>query len=378
MTRRGHGEGSIFLRKDGLWAAVIDLGYNNGRRSRVALYAKTRREVHERLASALRAKQQGLRVAPERQTVEQYLRDWLNAKRGRVRARTWQRYEQYVRIHAVPIIGRLPLAGLGPEHVQQLLDQRLKEGVSAASVHHLRAVLRTALAQAERWNKVPRNAAALVDAPTVARREMKTLSPTQARQLLATAAGDRLEALYVLAITTGMRQGELLGLRWTDVGFDSADLMVRATLQRTSEGYVLGEPKTSHSRRRITLGTTAVAALRRHRISQAEDRLAIGSGWRDGDFVFTNEAGGPLDATNVLRRSFHPLLTRAGLPRIRFHDLRHTAATLLLGQGIHPKIVSEMLGHSQVAITLDLYSHVTPTMQQEAAAALDSVLAKSQ
>ena len=198
----------------------------------------------------------------------------------------------------------------------------------------------------------------------------------EARTLLAVAQGDRWEALYVLALHTGMRQGELLALRWRDVDLARGTLQVRATLQRTKEdGYTLTAPKTKHSQRRIKLGTAAVEALSAHRARQAEERLALGAIW-DGthDLVFPNTLGKPMDGIHLLRREFLPLLERAGLPRIRFHDLRHTAATLLLGRGVNPKIVSEMLGHASISITLDIYSHVLPDMQDQAAAAMDAAL----
>jgi integrase len=176
------------------------------------------------------------------------------------------------------------------------------------------------------------------------------------------AAGDRLEALYVLALTTGMRQGELFRLRWADVDLEGHALAVR------------GEPKTAKSRRQVLLSEVGVEALRRHAGRQAEECRAAGNEWREAGLVFANAVGGSLTTTNVTYRSFRPLLERAGLPVIRFHDLRHTAATLLLGKGIHPKVVSELLGHSQVGVTLDLYSHVTPTMHREAVGAFDDLL----
>jgi integrase len=205
---------------------------------------------------------------------------------------------------------------------------------------------------------------------------MATLSPEQARALLETAEGDRLEALYVLALSTGMRQGELLGLRWRNVDLDGGSLQVRATLQRTRDGFTFSEPKTARSCRQVTLTKQAVEALRGHRSRQVEERLQMGGAWEDNGLVFANEVGRPIEAGNLIRRSFHPLLERAGLPKGRFHDLRHTAATLALGKGVHPKIVAEMLGHSQIAVTLDLYSHVTPTMQRQAADALEAVLSR--
>lgn len=188
--------------------------------------------------------------------------------------------------------------------------------------------------------------------------------------------GDRLHALYVVAVSTGLRQGELLALRWGDVDLAGGALAVRATLQRTKEeGYVLRAPKTKQSQRRIILGTVATAALRAHRARQAEERLALGEAWDASlDLVFPNTLGRPMDGTNLLHYHFYPLLKRSGLPRIRFHDLRHTAATLLLGRGVNPKIVSEMLGHASISITLDVYSHVLPAMQAQAAAAMDDAL----
>ncbi len=202
------------------------------------------------------------------------------------------------------------------------------------------------------------------------------------------AQGDRFEALYTLAVTTGMRRGELLALKWRDVDSAApaggsangqAALQVRATLaEKVKGGFDYAEPKSARSRRRIALTAAAAEALRIHRARQAEERLLVGPEWQDNDLVFCTHEGKPLIGSNVLNQNFHPLLKRAGLPRIRFHDLRHTAATLLLLRGVHPKIVSEMLGHSSVSLTLDVYSHVLPDMQREATTALDQMLAEGQ
>ena len=374
MTRRGHGEGTIFKARDGRWVAMLDLGYSTGRRRRKAFYGVTRKDVQERLAMAVNSRRQGLPSVSERQTVADYLSTWLEATRASVRPRTWSRYEQYVRIHAIPEIGRLSIARLTPQDLQRLYSARLERGSAPLTVAHLHAVLHRALSQAERWGIVVRNVAALVDPPRTVRRTVTTLDPEHVRTLLDASRSDRLAALYVLAVTTGMRQGELLALRWRDVDLEASSLQVRATLQRSAEGLVFTEPKTKQSRRRVMLTRLAVASLRKHRLAQAEERLRLGASWEDDDLVFANEVGRPLEASNLLRRSFAPLLARAGLPPSRFHDLRHTAATLMLGRGVHPKIVSEMLGHSQISVTLDLYSHVTPTMQLEATAALDAAL----
>jgi integrase len=203
---------------------------------------------------------------------------------------------------------------------------------------------------------------------------MTALTPEQVSVLLAAAQGDRLEALYVVAVTTGMRQGELLALRWSDVDLGVRTVRVRATLMETKSGFEFAEPKSARSRRQISLTLTASAARRRHRAGQLKQRMRLGPSWTDHDLVFASEVGGPLDGSNILRRSFHPLLRRAGLPRVRFHDLRHSAATLMLSRGVPLKIVSEILGHSQISITADTYMHVTPGMQREATAALDAVL----
>lgn len=220
-----------------------------------------------------------------------------------------------------------------------------------------------------------RNVSELIDPPRIRHHEMTVLSPEQVRTFLATAKNDRYYVLYVLALTTGMRQGELLALKWRDVDLDGARLTVRATLQYiTRQGYVFTPPKTKRRRRSIALTSAAVDALRAHRQRLDIEREKLSGAWADHNLVFPNTIGRPLDGIRLLQRYFHPLLERASLPRIRFYGLRHTAATLLLGKGINPKIVSEMLGHAQVAITLDIYSHVVPHMQEQAAAAMDSLL----
>lgn len=238
--------------------------------------------------------------------------------------------------------------------------------------------MRRALDKAARIGVVPRNVATLVDAPRRRRHEIQALSPEQTRALLGAASGERLEALYVLAVTTGMRQGELLALRWQDVDLDAETVQVRQTLHRVKSGEEKGKlvalpPKNGRSRQ-IELTPTAVDALRRHRERQTTERLLLDEAWTNSGFVFTNEVGKPIEAANLTNRSYKPLLAKAGLPHFRFHDLRHTAATLMLAQNVHVKVVSEMLGHSQISITLDLYSHVTPTMQRQAATTMEAFL----
>lgn len=367
--RRGNGEGTIGQRTDGRWEARVSL--DDGRRK--SYFGKTRAEVARKLAAALKARQDGSPVVGERLTVRQYLTEWLESSRSTVGPGTWERYESLLRIHALPYVGSIRLARLTPQNLQKLYAERVASGLSPTTVGHLHAVLHRALAEAARFDLVRRNVASLVKRPRAERHEMTTLSPEQCRALLEAARGDRLEALYVLAISTGMRQGEMLALRWPEVDLEQGNLRVIATVRRTRDGIVFGEPKTLRSRRRVQLTSKAITALRAHRARQIEDRLARPY-WQDESLVFASNIGTVIGPQNLVRHSFYPLLDRAGLPRIRFHDLRHTAATLLLSQNVHPKVVSEMLGHSQIAVTLDLYSHVTPTMQQQATEALEAVL----
>jgi integrase len=238
------------------------------------------------------------------------------------------------------------------------------------SIH---TVLRKALQQSVHDNILPRNVCDGVRAPRRIKKEMRPLSPTQAKALLAAAREDRLEALYVLAVTSGLREGELLGLRWTDVDLEGGVLRVHRQLTRTKGGFSFTSPKRGKARV-VRLTGTAVAALGAHREAQTVEQTKAGSLWQDGTLVFASTVGTPVDAGNLTYKSFRPLLERAGLPRIRFHDLRNTCDTLLLSKGTHPKIVQEMLGHTTISQTMDTYSHVLPDMQERAASSMESTL----
>ena len=373
--RRGHGEGSILQRADGRWVARIDLGYQGGSRRRKEFYGATRREVQLKLAGAQRAVQDGLPMAAERQTLGVFARRWLEeTARPNVRPKTYQFYAGLLRLHIVPSLDRRPLAKVSPQDLQALYGQKLKEGLSPRTVGHIHRVLHKVLQDALNWGLLGRNPCAAVRPPRVQVQEIRTLSPDDARRFLATAEDHPHHALYVLAITAGLRQGELLGLKWPDVDLEAGRLRVQRTIQRIKGGgFVEGEPKSASSRRSITLTPMAVSALRRHRARQLEARMQAVV-WEENSFLFPNEIGRPIEATNLLRRSFFPLLEQAGLQRLRFHDLRHTAATLLLAEGIHPKVVQEMLGHSTISLTLDTYSHVIPDLQREAAEKMQALL----
>jgi integrase len=380
---RGHNEGSIYQRKeDGLWCASVTVGRDpTGRVKRRMIYGKTRKEVQDALVKLLADAQKGIPLDPTRQTVGDYLTRWLeDSVRGTVRPATHENYG-YALKHILPTIGSVPLVKLTPQHLQKLYREKQDAGLTRM-VLLIHAVMHKALSQAEKWNLVPRNVAALVDPPKIVSKEFHALSPEEAGRLLAAAVDDRLHALYALAISCGLRQGELLGLKWEDVDADKGTLTVRRQLQwvKTKDGDnerqqpIFTEPKSVKGRRTIYLPATAVSALRRHRVRQAEEKLRLGEAWHEHGLVFTTTVGTPMNAASLRNRSFHALLDRAELPRVRFHDLRHTCATLLLGQGVHPKLVQEQLGHSQIAVTLDTYSHVTAPMMKDAASKMDAIL----
>jgi integrase len=374
MSKRANGEGSTRRLRNGRWEARW-WGRDGRRHSRTA---RTQSEAARILRDEIRRREDGLPAVPRSLAVETFLtRDYLEARRHEIRPSTWTRAEELVRLHITPAIGRVKLANLTPGHVQRLIADRLTAGYSPRTVQQIHGLLRHALKRAQRWGLVGQKVAALVDPPRIPRRRMSFLDEDQVRRFLAAVDEDRLRALYVLAITTGMRQGELFGLRWADVDLPNRRLSVRGTLTGNDrDGPVITETKTGRNRQ-ILLTDLGTDALQRHRVNQLEERLRAGSEWVDHDLVFTNELGRPLHVSNLTTRSFRRALERAGLPQIRFHDLRHTAATLMLGRGVHPKVVSEMLGHAQISITLDLYSHVTPTMQATAVEALDDVLAST-
>jgi integrase len=375
VGKRGNGEGSISRRKNGTWRAECVLYTADGRR-RKTVYGKTRAEVAKKLNRAYADSEDGYFFDDEGLKVGDYLERWLESSvKGNVSPRTYTNYRLQVRRHLTPALGRIKLKDLTPFKVQGLYRSKLDAGLSNASVRYTHAVLHRALKQAVKWSLVPRNVAEAVDPPRVRREEITPLSAEQSRAFLAAARGDRFEALYVVALTCGLRQGEILGLKWSDANLGTNTLRVNRQIQRhrDGDGLIFSEPKNA-SRRTVPLTATAVEALKRHGKRQAEEKMRVGSLYEDGGLLFASEIGTPLDAQNIVNRSFKPLLKRAGLPSIRFHDLRHTCATLLLAKGVHPKLVQALLGHASIGITMDLYSHWAPAMGDQTAAAMEDLL----
>jgi integrase len=368
--KRGHKEGSVYQRGDGLWVAAVSLP-DGGRKYR---YAKTRVEAARKLNEALQAIENNLPVASSNATFEAFLRDWLEGKKPSLEPGSYVRYSGLIRKHIVPALGKVTLAKLTPQQIERFYSAKTKTLSPNTVLGMHNGVVYPALDKAVRWGLLARNVAALVDLPKGEKPERQVFTPDQARVFLDVIRGDRLEAFYVLAVTTGMRQGELLGLRWRDVALDRAIVSVVQNWKRDYVGRKMGKPKSRSGVRQIVLTERAVDALRRHRIRQDEERSHLGPDWQDNDLVFTSRIGTALNPAYVRDKRYYPLLKRAGLPRIVFHELRHSQATFLMELGAPLPVLAEILGHSSIRITGDVYTHVSERAQRRVMKALERLL----
>jgi integrase len=393
MSRRGHGEGSIFRRKDGRWVGIVDHGYRDGKRHRKSIYGGTRKEVSDELKRALRAQQLGLPPESGRLTVGEWLTRWLGTQKPpATKYKTYAAYEYQTRMHLIPAFGKRPISKLDPQEIREFMQSKAQAGLSSKSIRHFRATLRAALNVAVHDGLIARNVAALAKPPSLQRRSLRVFSETEAAQFLGLVKGHRLEALFTAALSLGMREGEILGLRWQDVDLEAGTLQVNQSLQRIKKPgekksrLELISLKTQGSRRRIELPEVAVSALRAHQALQKQERKKAGSRWREFGMVFTTSIGTMLDQRNMLRAFYaimntpdpndpdpDPKKKRNLLPRLRFHDLRHSAATLLLAQGVHPRYIMDLLGHSSISLTMNTYGHVLQEMRRETAKQTDEV-----
>jgi integrase len=369
--RRGNGEGTITLRKDGRWEARISL--ENAKRKTV--YGKTQKEVRDKLIAARRQVQQGVPLPDERLTLGAWLTQWLEiTAKASVRPSTFRTYAGYINHRLLTHqASRQALAKINPADLDRLFADMRAAGLTPRTVEQIRAIIRRALNVALKRGLVARNVATLTDPPHVERKEAPALSPVDARRLLDALRGEPRYPLYTVALASGLRLGELLGLRWVDVDLNTGILRVRQAAQRIARETRFVPPKTNRSRRQIILPQFAIDVLRTYRAHQSEQRLALGTEWQDAGLIFTNELGAPLIGTSVTN-GFQRALARAGLPKMRFHDLRHGTASLLLAEGVNPRVVMERLGHSTIALTLGTYSHVIPALDQDAANRLDRAL----
>ena len=300
-----------------------------------------------------------------------YFEDWLSHIAGRVRPKTLEGYQALIRGHALSSLGPIPLRTLHPLDLQRLYADLLRRGFAGGTVLNLHLVLTQALGQAHRWGLIPANPAASAQPPRPRRREAATLDHSLAARLLAEAEGTWFALPVALALATGMRRGEVLGLRWSDMDPGFTVCQVRRSLQVVAGELLVAEPKTRRSRRQLPLPQLVRPYLAAQRAAQAARRTAA-ERWEDFDLVIDRGDGGPVNP-GTLSSGWHRFCRLRGLPPVRFHDLRHGHATLMLLQGVHPKVVSERLGHASVGITLDTYSHVLPSMQAEAVRAFDQL-----
>jgi integrase len=378
--QQGNGSGTVYPRKnkDGKVTSYLGSYFApNGKRRYVS--AKTKTACREKLRKAMSDADQGFVFDSGKQSVGGYMVRWLeDFAKADLAPRTYHNYKLQIREHIVPAFGTMKLSKLDTPNIQALYSAKLRDGLKPSSVRYIHAVLHRALSKAVDLRLIARNPAASADPPKVRQDEIMPLDTEQTRTFLEAARGQKYEALYVLSLTCGLRMGESLGLKWSDIDLDAGTLRVNRQLQRMRRdgdkpgSLAFSEPKNA-SRRTIDLPQRALEALRTHRKHQLEEKLTTIS-YADSGLVFATRTGTLLDAQNIVNRHFKPLLKRAGLPPIRWHDLRHTCATLLLGRGVHPKLVQHLLGHASITMTLDRYSHWIPSMGRHAADGMDEAL----
>lgn len=374
MTRtiRGKSEGSIFKRKNGSWRAQI---YLEGRR--LSFTGHTQAECRLWLQETQQRVRTGLTYAGTQVTVAEYLENWLDTVRANLRDGTWRQYHQILVDYVNPELGLLKLVEVRPEQIQHLYNQLIKQGKSRRLVQLVHSVVRRSFNQAVKLGLLAQNPALATMPPKPHYKEMQILNQEQVQRLLiaAEAKGHKYLVFYSVALTTGMRQGELLGLKWEDLDFQHKSLKVARQAQpKPGGGFQFLQPKTRAGKRTIKVGEAIVAVLGQHYTNQLDQRARLGDAWCDLGLVFPSNRGTPQNPPNVAR-SFRSLLASAGLPRIRFHDLRHTAASLMLNNGVDVLVVSRRLGHSKASITLDIYGHVIPSSQERVADLMEELIA---
>ena len=375
--------GSV-MKRGSTWTYVIALGRDASGKKRQKWVGghRTKADAEDALIEALERLRTGMWIDPGTTTLGAFLTEWLAAMESNVLDTTYRAYEQMVRNWVIPRIGDVRLVELSPMHLRSLQTELLRSGrvdgtggLSPRSVASCRRTLKQALKDAMRWGLIARNPMEAVDPPRVVDAEMAIWSDVQARAFLAAVDEHDLYAMWVLFLTTGLRRGEIAALRWEDVDLERATMAVVRNRVSAGRGKAVSvhQPKTRRGRRNVALDVTSIEVLRVHRTAQLEERLRLGPAWADSGYVFCGIDGAPLHP-DTITGTFRTIVTDLNLPRIRLHDLRHTSATLALKAGVHPKVVSERLGHATVGITLDLYSHVLDGMQAEAAEQIGDVI----
>jgi len=374
--RSAAGESTIYRDAAGRWHGQVSVGRKpGGGRDRRHVSATRRADVVAKVRALERSRDEGVVTTPGRATVAGWLTHWLdNIAARKVRPSTVDGYESLIRVRITPALGHHRLDRLQPEHLEAFYVASAADGLSPATVLKMHRIISRALVVAVQRGKVARNVATLVDAPSLVRREVRPLTADDARQLLATARGQRNAARWTVALSLGLRQGEALGLPWDAVDLEAGTLTVRQALQRRrGAGLVIVEPKSSAGRRTITLPYSLRDALRGQRVEQAAERLAAGSQWHDHGLVFAQVNGKPVDPSSDYK-AWKSLLRSAGVRDARLHDARHTAASLLLLQGVPARVAMDILGHSAISLTLNTYSHVVPELARDAAERMERAL----
>jgi len=374
--QKSNGEGSIYQRaSDNRWMGAVSLGHDvNGRAIRKVISARTRNEVVHKMRQLQHNLDQGLPAPDNSLTVAQLLNRWYeDVLRHQVAASAARNYRTVADQHIIPFLGKKKVTNLTTLDVDQLISKKIDSGLSVSTVRRIRAVLAQAIDQGIRWDSVSRNVARLSRPLKTTRTEGRTLTPEQARLLLETLEGHRNEALYALMLSTGLRRGEALGLQWKDLDEKTGVLTVRRQLTREEGELVTSDTKTARSRRAVNLPATMITALKAHKTRQASDRLALGEVWQPTGYIFTTSIGTPIDPRN-LNREFKVICRKAGLGDWHPHELRHSAASLMLARGVKLQVVSEVLGHASIRMTADVYGHILSPDRQAAADAMNATL----
>jgi integrase len=367
--KRGNSEGSIYKRPNGTWSVQATLQGH-----RLSRTFNTQRECQEWLKKTRGQIDDGMTLASTKIGLGDFLYSWLTGtKTSKVRG-TWRHYEQLIRTYIIPNLGKIKVRDLRPEHIQAFYNRLFERQVGVYTIRKIHITLHSVLQQAVKTGMIERNPASFVQPPKEPANEMTILNTSQVSQLLIAAQSSRLEAIIHLAVISGMRQMELLGLKWSDLDWIKQTLKIeRQLLKPDGEGVKFSSPKTRYGKRSISLGVKTVEILRKHYEKQQAEQRKAGEAWKEYGLIFTTQNGTPMHPRNLLR-DYKKLLHTAGLPPIRFHDLRHTAASILLNQGVPVITVSRRLGHAKASITLDIYGHLIPTMQTEVAEMIDNLV----
>jgi integrase len=394
FKRRGNNEGTICQRKDGRWcgAVSVEISPLTGIKTRKYVYGKTRQEVADEIISIQNKVNKGIYKNPSKITLGQWLDTWLfEYKKINLRLKTFESYEGLIRTHLKPSLGTIQLKNIRPEQIQAMLNEKYLNGridgtggLSSRTVKYLSVILSESLEQAIKNGLISTNPCNAIVLPKQIKKEIKVLTIEEQIKFLNTARNHRLGCSFVLALATGLRLGELLALKWSDIDFKNGTLHVKRSVSRVKEfesktisknKLVIQEPKTKSSKRVIPIPRNVLRELKEYKLTQNAEKLKLGSAYQDTDIIFSTEFGTIVNPRNF-ERTFYNTLKAAGLEHINFHALRHTYATRLLEANIHPKVAQELLGHSSISMTLDTYSSVLPDVKIAAAEKINDLFQK--